>query len=162
MKLSLVALLLVVLSPIAHADDFVTEAEIAASGLNEAEQGMLAGTLLTAPVIECLSTNEGIGADSERLRIYHIEIGNVFSASVAVWKAYDQLKVYMGMHDAEALKAAYKKGETLQFAILKDNNPPVGNDLSVKFSRAIPMLGKATDLKFAASGAVAMQICKAR
>ena len=143
----------------AHADDFVTQDEIEKSTLNDTEKAFALATLRLKPVIECVSSNEGIGADNERLRIYFLEIGNVFKASFALWKTDGKIKnVFGAYHDVEMLTEAYAKNSTLEFDQITDTL--AGKGLEVTFGQIVPLVGKVTSLSFAQSGKVAQQICK--
>ncbi|MGZ3712368.1 MAG: hypothetical protein ACXVBE_11460 [Bdellovibrionota bacterium] len=142
----------------AHADDFLTREEIENSKLNDTEKGLAAGALLSPnAVIECVSTNEGIGADSERLRIYHIAIGNVFQAAVAVWKTTDILRVYGSFDNVSSLQVAYQQNKATVLGTAGANFSD--NGLSVQYGHIVPMVGKVAELKFG-NGEVASQICK--
>jgi hypothetical protein len=145
-------------SGIAHADDFLTQDEIQKSSLTETEKGLAFGALLSkSPVIECVSPNEGIGQDSERLRIYFIQIGNVFQAGVAVWKTNATLKVFGNFENIASLVSNYEKNASSVFGSV--DNQFSDHALTVKYGRIVPLVGKVTELTFNNS-VIASQICK--
>ena len=156
MKTILVILSLVMSFSVAKASEFITQAEIENSNLSQTEKGLALVAVLTKPVIECVSSNEGIGSDSERLQIYYMEIGNVFKASVAVWKTQNDLKVFGGFDNPATLKAAFAKGAATSFGT--ESGGFTDNSLQVKYGQIIPMIGKIGELTFA-NGTVAGQIC---
>ena len=155
--LSLSILIVVTATQTVRADNFLTEDEIQNSQLSENEKALAASSLLLEPTIKCLSPNEGLGSDSERLRIYFISIGNVFSASVAVWKTQTHLRVYGSFAKSDDLKNAFANNGTLSFGSSANNF--TDQTLSVHFGQLIPMVGKVAGLKFANSDGVAEQIC---
>lgn len=156
MKSVFAALSIVLVASLASASEFITQAEIENSKLSQTEKGMAMSAVLTKPVITCVSTNEGIGADSERLQIYFVEVGNVFKASIAVWKAYGNIKVFGSFDDANSLKAAYAAGKSSSFGT--EEGRFTNSAVTVSYDHVIPMLGKATSVEFAAGG-IAEQIC---
>lgn len=156
--MKLFALLLVCFSfaQVAHADDLLTGEEIENSSLTETEKGLAAASLMNDPVVTCWSANES-GAQTEQLRIYYFEIGNVFKASSAVYKTPNQLKVFGSFATAADLQNAYKQNAIL--ALGTEASQLTGSELKVSFGHVVPMLGKVARVEIAGQPATDL-ICK--
>lgn len=156
MKLLALLFALISVAQVALADDLLTGEEIDQSSLSETEKGLAAASLMNDPVVTCWSANEA-GAQTEQLRIYYFEIGNVFKASSAVYKTLSQLKVFGSFATAADLQDAYKQNATL--ALGTEASQLTGSELKVSFGHEVPMVGKVAKVEIAGQPATDL-ICK--